>query len=77
MRGRVFTAACLVNITGLIVCRGAGLAGGLTLCALVMGTIINYTDNFLGDGFVGVREFSLLSGVDICVLGGRLIHEVL
>ena len=58
----------------MIVYGGAGLAGGPTWHALATVTIINHADDFLGDGFVGAGEFSLLSGGNICVLDGRLVH---
>ena len=72
----VFTAVRLVIIIGLIFCGGTGLAGVMTWRALVTGTISNHADDVLGDGFVGASKFSLLSGGYICVLGVRLVHEV-
>ena len=42
-----------------------------------MGTARDNSEDVLGDGFVRAGEFYLLSGGDLCMLGGRLVHEVL
>ena len=69
-RRPVVTSVCLRMIVCLIVFRGSGFLGGLDWCALMTITISNHYDDVLGDGFVGVDEFSLLCGRDTCVIDG-------
>ena len=76
-RSNVFTDLCLGIIVGLIVCGGAGFAGGLTWIALAVSTIRNNADDVLGDVFFGAGEFDLLRGGDLCIIDGCLVHEVL
>ena len=76
-RGRVFTDIYLGIIACLIVCRGAGFAGGLAWCTLKTSNIRNHGDDVLSDGFVRAVEFYLLGSGVICVLDGFLVHEVL
>ena len=77
LQGLVFSDVCLRIVFSLIVCGGAGFVGVLTLCTLAAITINNYSEIFLGDSFVGAVEFSLLSGGDLCIIDGCLVHEVL
>ena len=74
---RVFTAVLLGQIASFISCRVAGFVYGLAWCAVAASTISNHADDVLSDGFVGASEFYLLSGRDLCLFYGLLVHEFL